>query len=443
MKKKIKKIALINPKKPLKEQNVKIFKMFSENKEHLKPWYTPPLNLLIIAAVTPADIEIVLIDEHFEDIDYNKQYDLVALTAMTQQANRAYSIADKFRQKNIPVVMGGVHASVLPNEALQHVDSVFVGEGEELWPSFLNDFESGTPQKIYKSDKPLDLNTLPIPKYELFDYENFKKVDSYFKFIPIQATRGCPHDCSFCMVSRFYGKKIRKKSVPQIIKEIKYLQNLNYDSVIMFADDNLFADRVFAKELLRELLPLKIKYCVQTDIRIAEDEELMDLAYRSGCVMSLIGFESLNDESLNGVNPNNWKMKQIHNYKNAIAKIQSRGIVVFGAFIIGFQDDTLATLHKTKQFVLENKLPVQMTLLTPLPGSKIYEDIKAEGKLLEEEYWDRCSFFELTFNHDHLQKDSAEDGIVMAHSEVFSDQNVMERNMHMMKIYKKLPQRWV
>ncbi len=443
MEKKIKKIALINPKKPLKEQNFRIYKMFSENSDHLKPWYAPPLNLLIIAAVTPPDIEITLIDEHFENIDYNQQYDLVALTAMTQQANRAYSIADKFRQKNIPVVMGGVHASVLPNEALQHVDSVFVGEGEELWPAFLNDFENGTPQKIYKNDKVLDIKSLPIPRYELFDYENFKKVDSYFKFIPIQATRGCPHDCSFCMVSRFYGKKIRKKSVDQIINEIKHLQSINFDSTIMFADDNLFADRVFAKELLRALLPLKIKYAVQTDIRVAEDEELMDLAYRSGCVMTLIGFESLNDESLNGVNPNNWKMKQIHNYKNAIAKIQSRGIVVFGAFIIGFQGDTLATLDKTKQFILENKLPGQFTLLTPLPGSKIYEDIKAEGKLLEEEYWDRCSFFELTFKHDHLQKTSAEDSVVLAHTEVFSDQNVMERNMHMMKIYKKLPQRWV
>jgi radical SAM superfamily enzyme YgiQ (UPF0313 family) len=439
----IKKIALINPKKPLRDQNFKIFEMFDKNKEHLKPWYAPPLNLMLIAAKTPRNIEVVLIDEHFEKIDYDQHYDLVGITAMTQQANRAYTIADKFRKKNIPVVMGGVHASVLPNEALQHVDTVFIGEGEENWPIFLNDLENGTPQKLYKSETPLDLSTLPIPRYELFNYETFKKVDSYFKFIPIQATRGCPHDCSFCMVSRFYGKKIRKKRVSQIVDELKYLQSINYDSIMMFADDNIFSDKVFARELLHAIMPLKIKYVVQTDIRFADDEELMDLAYRSGCVMSLIGFESINNESLEGVNPNNWKMKQVHNYKNAVAKIQSKGIVVFGAFIIGFKDDTLATLDKTKDFIIENKLLGQFTLLTPLPGSKIYEDIKAEGKLLEEEYWDRCSFFELTFEHDHLQKITAEDSIVMAHTEVFSDQNVMERNYHMMKIYKTLPPRWV
>jgi radical SAM superfamily enzyme YgiQ (UPF0313 family) len=227
--------------------------MFRRNSDRLKPWLAPPLNLLTIAALTPPEIEVRVIDEHYENIDFDQEYDIVGLTAMTQQAFRAYEIAAVYRKKNIPVVMGGIHASVLPAETLENVDTVFVGEAEDLWKSFLDDFANGKEKHIYQCEVHYDLGNAPVPRYDLINFDAFRDSDHYFNYIPVQATRGCPHDCSFCVVSKFYGKKIRKKSVAHIVREIEYLKRFNNDSLILFADDNLFVDKRFAKERYKSL----------------------------------------------------------------------------------------------------------------------------------------------------------------------------------------------
>ena len=443
MPKEIKKIALINPKRPLQKDNIKIYEMFERNRERLKLWYAPPLSLLTIAALTPLDIEVKIIDEHFEEIDFNVRYDLVGITAMTQQAYRAYEIADKFNHNNTIVVMGGIHASILPYEALDHVHTVFIGEAEELWQTYLEELKSGKERRVYKNDKLFDLKKSKLPKYELINFELFNNLTSYFKFLPVQASRGCPHDCSFCVTTKFYGKKIRKKEIGQIINEIKYLKNYSKNSLLLFVDDNLFVDRIFAKSLLRELVPLKIKYIAQSDVKVAEDNELLQLAYLSGCVMIFIGFESINIKALGEINLNAWKMKQYHNYPEAIKKIQENGIVVFGAFIIGFINDSLSTYENIRDFVIQNNIPGQFTLLTPLPGCRIFEQFKAEGRLINEVFWDKCSFFDMTFKHDNISIEEAEDVIIRLHDEIFNEENSMKRNFHMLKIYKKLPQRWM
>ncbi len=339
--------------------------------------------------------------------------------------------------------MGGIHASVLPYEALNHVHNVFIGEAEELWQIYLEDLKSGKERKIYKNDRLFDLKKSILPRYELINFELFNNLTTYFKFLPVQASRGCPHDCSFCVTTKFYGKKIRKKEIDQIISEIKYLKKHSNNALLLFVDDNLFVDRVFAKSLLRELIPLNIKYIAQSDVKVADDSELLRLAYLSGCMMIFIGFESINIQALSEINVNGWKMRQLQNYPLAIKRIQENGIVVFGAFIIGFKNDNLSTFEQIKNFVIQNNIPGQFTLLTPLPGSQLYEQYKVAGSLINDTFWDKCSFFDMTFKHDILSKEEAENEIIAIHDEIFNEENSMKRNFHMIKIYKKLPQRWI
>lgn len=443
MQKQIKKLALINPKNQTQTDSNGIYKMLERNKEHLKLWFAPPLSLLTLASYTPDKIETIIIDEHFEKINFDEDFDLIGITAMTQQANRAYEIADEFKRRNVTVAMGGIHSSVLPEEALKHVDTVFVGEAEELWQIYLEDLKSGRERKLYKNNGFYDLKKSLTPRYELINYDNYNQLNTHFKFIPVQATRGCPHDCSFCVTTKFYGKKIRKKEIGQIVKDIQHLNKYSPNSLLLFVDDNFFVDRQFAKSVLRELIPLKIKYIAQSDVKVAEDEELLRLAYQSGCMMIFIGFESLNPMSLGDINANAFKMKQYHNYSTAIKKIQENGMVVFGAFVIGFDNDDLSTFQNIREFVLKHNIPGQFTLLTPLPGSHIYNIFKAEGRLIKENFWNNCSFFNMTFKHDYLSKEEAEREIIQLHDEIFSEENSLKRNLHMMKIYKELPPRWM
>jgi radical SAM superfamily enzyme YgiQ (UPF0313 family) len=443
MRKKINRIALINPKTPLQRENPEIYNMFQRNKDRLKPWLAPPLNLLTIAALTPAEIEIKVIDEHYENIDFNEAFDLIGITAMTQQAFRAYEIAGEFRKRNIPVVMGGIHASVLPEEALEHVDTVFIGEAEDTWGVFLEDFKAGKEKRTYQPQHYFDLSRAPIPKYDLLNFSEFKDADSYFNYIPIQATRGCPHDCSFCVVTKLYGRKIRKKSIAHVVEEIEYLQKFNKDSLILFADDNLFVDKKYGKELLKALIPLKIKYFAQTDISIAEDDELLQLAYRSGCHIAFIGFESLRPDSLGEINRNKWKMKQVEKYAQSIKKIQENGIVAFGAFVVGFQNDDLTVFNEISNFTIQNNMPGQFTIATPIPGSRLYQTLHSEGKLFKPIFWNECNFYNLVFKHDKFSKNEAQNSLINLYETVFNDENTFKRLIYMKNVYKKLPQRWL
>jgi radical SAM superfamily enzyme YgiQ (UPF0313 family) len=338
--------------------------------------------------------------------------------------------------------MGGIHATVLPEEALQHVDTVFVGEAEELWKTFLEDFTAGTAGRIYKSEKHFDLLKAPVPRYDLINFDAFRDLGHYFNYIPVQATRGCPHDCSFCVVSKLYGRKIRKKTVAQVVSEIKYLRRYNTDSLILFADDNLFVERKFAKELLRGLMPLKIKYFAQTDISIADDDELLSLAYKSGCQIAFIGFESLRPQSLGEINVNKWKMKQVEKYEKSIRKIQENGIVAFGAFVAGFDNDDMKTFEEIRDFALRNYIPGQFTIATPIPGSDLYFSLKEKGRLFSDTFWDKCSFYNLVYRHPEITPEQAGNSLIELYETVFSEENNLKRLFYMKDIYKKLPERW-
>jgi radical SAM superfamily enzyme YgiQ (UPF0313 family) len=438
---KIKKIALINP-TTYSDGEKHIYAMYERNISYYKPYLSPPLNLLTIASYTPSDITIRLIDENIENIDFNEEFSLVGITAMSQQAYRAYEIAGRFRKNKIPVVMGGIHASVLPDEALMHVDTVFIGEAEENWPLYLKELQSGNERNVYKSTSLFKFDSICIPRYELINYELFKKMEAFIRLMSVQATRGCPHDCNFCIVPDFYGRSLRKKPIDQVISEIQYIKNLNFNSMLLFVDDNLFVDRKYSKALLRELIPLKVNYIAQTDIQVANDEELLELAYRSGCNLMLIGFESLDSSNLSDINRNKWKMKQLQSYKENIRKIQEKGIIVFGSFIIGFDHDDASTFERTRDFVLENNISAHFTILTALPGSRLYEKFKSEKRFNRDIFWDQLSFYSLNFKHPNITNEMAEKGIVWLYDEIYNDQHAAKRYRHMMQQYKHLPARW-
>ena len=201
-------------------------------------------------------------------------------------------------------------------------------------------------------------------------------------------------------------------------------------------------DRRFAKELLRALIPLKIKYFAQTDISIAEDDELLALAYKSGCQIAFIGFESLRPESLGEINRNKWKMKQVAKYEKSISRIQENGIVAFGAFVAGFDNDDADTFNEIKEFAIRNNIPGQFTIATPIPGSDLYFSLKEEGRLFSDVFWNKCSFYNLVYKHKKITPEEAEKSLVDLYETVFNEENTMKRLIFMKNIYKKLPERW-
>lgn len=435
-------ICLISPRRLVWARNEKITEALRQSHQFLKAWYSPPLSLLTVAGLTPAGINIVLVQEDFEEVDFTACYDLVGITAMIQNATRAYEIAAGFRARGTYVVIGGIHPTVLPEEALGHADTVIVGEAEELWPQFLRDFENGEPQRIYRGapEHRVDLTKSPMPRYDLLNARNsIKDPHFYYNFIPVQAGRGCPHGCDFCLVSDIYGKKGRRKSIEQVRAEILAIKKQLPNRLIGFVDDNLFIDRRYAWDLLETLVELKVRWVAQTDISVGEDSDLLERMYRAGCLFLFIGFESLDSENLSGMNHSQWKLRQLDNYEPYVRSIQERGILVFGAFIVGLDHDDAGVFARTVDFMDRNHITGQITFATPLPGSRFYERLKQEGRFLyPEPFWDRCSFFDVLYRLKRMTKEQAEEGFIWAYQQVFNEKALSKRTAYIKEIYKKL-----
>jgi len=439
-KRKIDSICLISPKRDSWSKTPQIKKILQEKNRFLKAWYSPSLSILTIAGMIPADISITFIDEDFESLDFNQSFDIVAISAMTQQVMRAYEIAREFRKRGVYVILGGIHASVSPDESIEHFDSVFIGEAEKTFPQFLDDFRNNEQKKIYKQDEKIDLTVSPMPRYDIFKKKNYFKDSKFFyNMIPIQTSRGCPHDCEFCLVTKIYGGKFRKKSIPQIREEILEIKKHFPGKLIMFADDNLFLDRKYSKELLKELKSLKVRWVAQSDIAVGSDDELLDLIYESGGLFLLIGFESIDPENLKTMNKSSWKFKQLDNYPKYIENIQKHGIIVFGSFIFGLDNDDKKVFENVVDFMNNNNITGQMTIATPLPGSRMLERLQSEERLIyESPFWDRCSFFDILYRPEKMTARELEDGFVWAYQEIFNEKAFADRAKYLKKIYKNI-----
>jgi radical SAM superfamily enzyme YgiQ (UPF0313 family) len=430
------KIALISPRG--KVSNNPEFVAFWENTPEIIPYretFTGSSSgLLIIAALTPKTWQVELIDENLEPIDFDKDYDMVAIGFMTQQSKRAYEIADAFRVRGITVVMGGIHATLLPEEAKEHADSVIVGEAEDIWPKVLSDFLDKDLKPFYRMDKTIDISKSPLPRYELLKAKKYKAVW-------IQTSRGCPLDCDFCCASNLYGRKFRYKKASQIMKELNRIVEIwGRNILISFADDNMFVDKKYASALLKEIGELKIRWFVQSDISVADDDRFLQLLRRSGCAILFIGFESLNRKNLDSINKNKRKTRYLEDYSSIIGRIQGHGIGVMASFVVGFDEDDVCVFGDLSRFIVDNNIfASQISILTPLPGTRLRNRLADEGRILPTG-WDNYTFTDVNFVPNKMSAKELQDGLLEVYKKVYSKDARLNKAMYFKKVYLSLSQ---
>ena len=369
----------------------------------------PSLSMLALAALTPDDQFDV---EYHEILDLKSagslpsHFDLVALTSLSAQILDAYAVADQFRAMGIPVVMGGLHVTAMPGEAAEHATAVVIGEGEPVWPELLRDFLAGMLKPCYSArGRSYDLREAPVPRFELLDPGRYNR-------ITVQTARGCTHHCSFCASSILLTPRYKVKPPAKVLAEVRAIKQMWPRPFIEFADDNSFARRAEAKELLRMLAPEDIRWFTEADISIARDDELLGLMRDAGCQQVLIGLESPRREELGGIETTaDWKAQQADGYLDAIARIQSHGITVNGCFILGLDHHTPASFDRVLDFVRASGLyEVQVTLLTPFPGTPLYRQLQAEGRILKDGAWDRCTLFDINYQPQRMSVDQLRAG---------------------------------
>ena len=346
-----------------------------ENLRRRKKALIPPIGMAAVAALTPPEVDVSLTDENVTTVNFDKDIDLVGITALTCTTHRAYQIADAFRARGVKVVMGGIHPSVMPEEASEHADAVVIGEAEGIWPEVLEDFRANRLRRIYRQEKRPNLDGLPIPRRDLY-----AKGAYYFRNT-LWATRGCPYSCSFCSVSNIFGRKYRCRPVNEVIREV---ETLDRGKIIGFVDDNIAGNPAFARELFRALIPYRIKWVAQCSVAIASDDELLGLAADSGCVDLLVGFESLSPESLVAVGK---KVNVVGEYEDVIRKIHAHGIAIHGFFIFGLDADEVDIFERTLYFAQKMRLEsAQFAWPVPYPGTALCESMDKAGRIITKDW---------------------------------------------------------
>jgi radical SAM superfamily enzyme YgiQ (UPF0313 family) len=381
----------------------------------------PPLGLAYVAAVTPEDWDIRILDENFDDWNH-EEADLVGITAFTSNVGRAYEIADSYRARGIPVVMGGIHASMLPEEALGHVDAVVSGEVEGIWATVLEDFQTGRMSGLYRGPQ-VDLETSDIlPRRDLLH-------PGYF-WQPVQTSRGCPFDCSFCSVSRYLGRQYRQRTAGSVLRELETIQGKH----VLFLDDNLIgyseSARIRALAIFNGMISRKMdkKWWMQASINIADDALVLQRAARSGCTHVFIGFETTEEGSLEEMHKGVNLKTGVSNYGQVVKRLHDAGIGVMGAFIIGNDHETDAYYRNLAAFIIRAGIDiVQISILTPLPGTALMDKVIAEGRLLYNNFpadWEKFRFSYLTHQPEGLSVDS-----------VYAGNNYIKKRIYSFPVY--------
>lgn len=362
----------------------------------------PSLGLLTLAGMTPEDHEVSYIEiDQVRDQKHWPAFDLVALSTFTAQAYEAYEIADHYRTAGSMVVIGGLHATAMPHEAAEHADAVVVGEGELCWHDVLRDAERGRLQPYYRSQpREFDLAEAPMPRFDLLDIERYNR-------LTVQTTRGCPYRCEFCASSIMLTNKYKHKPAKRVLAEVDRIREMWKRPFLEFADDNSFVNRRYWKHLLPQLAARRTRWFTETDLSVAEDEELLALMRKAGCVEVLVGLESPVAAGLNRLELRaDFKRKRLVDHRRAVKAIQSHGIRVNGCFIVGLDGHDANIFDRVLQYAEELELyDVQVTLPTPFPGTPLYDRLLRSGRLLEERAWHRSTLFDLTFQPTPMDAD--------------------------------------
>ena len=373
------------------------------------------VTLTTIAALTPPQHEVVIHDARLSDPDYDGGWDLVGFTGMTCEIPHVYRMADEFRKRGKGVVIGGYHATALPEEAAKHADIVVVGEAEGLWPRLLLDLANGrVRQHIYQNDDLIEMRNMAIPRRELLNR------DMYTVFNTIQATRGCPFNCNYCSVTRFFGRDFRCRPVAEVVAELQSQPDKRW----MFLDDNLIGHDTYAKELFRALIPLRINWGAQISFALTKDKEVMDLYAQAGGRFAFIGFESLSAQALKSVRKG---FNRPEEYAMGIRDLQQRGITIMGSFMFGLDGDDLGVFKRTVDFVNATKIDsVLYHILTPFPGTKLYEEMDRQGRIHDRD-WSHYDTGHSVIHPQGMTSEELQNGWYWAVRETYKLPNILRR----------------
>ncbi|MBI5060156.1 B12-binding domain-containing radical SAM protein [candidate division KSB1 bacterium] len=388
----------------------------------------PSLGLLTLAGMTPpahriAYIEVGDLNAQYPDGGLPGEYDLVAISSYSAQMHEAYELADRFRLRGARVILGGLHASSLPEEAAAHADAVVIGEGESWWPQVLEDAEHHRLQPFYGSDRvEFDLAEAPLPAYELLEISKYNR-------LTVQASRGCPHRCEFCGSSSLLTSQYKQKPAERVLAEIDKIRELWPHPFIEFADDNAIVNHAYWRGLLPELARRDVKWFVETDISLAQDPDLIKAMRDAGCAQVLIGLESPARSDLYGLElRTNWKMKQWNHYRKAVQAIQERGISVNGCFVIGLDGQDDSVFERVFEFVRDTGLhEVQITMQTAFPGTPLFYRMLKEGRLLNRHDWRSCTLFDVNVKPLKMSESALREGFQQLALRLYGDEFTKQR----------------
>ncbi len=383
----------------------------------------PSLGLLTLAGMTGPenDVRYIEMPEFTDATQIPEDLDLVAISTYSAQIYEAYALAGRYRQMGIPTVIGGPHVTALPDEAATHCTSVVIGEGESCWNEVLTDCSASRLKQFYgQRDSGFDLADAPMPAFELLDAARYNR-------ITVQTSRGCPHQCEFCASSVLLTTRYKQKPAAKVLAEIEKIQTIWEHPFLEFADDNSFVDHRYWKELLASLSGRGLRWFAETDLSVSDDPELLKLLRQSGCAQVLIGFESPSEERLRGLElRTDWKRKQSSRYQDAIRRIQDQGISVNGCFVLGLDGDSADVFDNVVEFVEKTGLyEVQVTLLTAFPGTPLYDRLKRENRITEDQRWERYTLFDLNFKPSAMSSQELTEGfrklVVRLYGEEFTN----------------------
>ncbi|BCS54827.1 B12-binding domain-containing radical SAM protein [Geobacter sp. SVR] len=373
----------------------------------------PNHSLQQVAAATPPPWQVTLIDELQDEIPFGTGYDLVGITSMTHQAARAYRIADRFRSLGVPVILGGMHPTVLPEEALEHADAVVIGEAEPVMATLLEDFLAGRLAPFYRSTLPAgDLLSVPWARRDILEGKRYLTTQT------IQATRGCPYNCDFCTVTPYFGNRFRYRDPADILAQIRSFPR----KLVVFLDDNLLGDPHRARPILEGMADMDIRWGSQTSLRFAEDPELLRLVARSGCIGLFVGIESIT-----GAYARIAKSSGRSNQTDLIKRVCDAGIMLEASFVFGFDDHDRSVFERTLAFVRDCSPCVPtFNLLTPYPGTAVFRQFEEQGRLLHRD-WSRYNHAEVVFHPRLMSPEQLKAGWQEARREAYRWPPILDR----------------